>query len=168
MHFFVDSLPLVTQIIKGKQLYYKMWSSKSKILRVVDINIFFTAILITYIKGGNLCPNFLVEGVCNDEGYILLFFYRSYQVFWLMLLLYPGELYRLLGASSYRIKMFFAFTEHLPKLACNILELQRRYVFQIFFYKTVKTRVGQLKDLHILWYSVRPAALFCSNYIVTT
>ena len=99
--FFVDSLPLVTQIIKGKQLYYKMWSSKSKILRVVDINIFFTAILITYIKGGNLCPNFLVEGVCNDEGYILLFFYRSYQVFWLMLLLYPGELYRLLGASSF-------------------------------------------------------------------
>ena len=29
MHFFVDSLLLVTQIIKGKQLYYKMWSSKS-------------------------------------------------------------------------------------------------------------------------------------------
>jgi hypothetical protein len=24
MHFFVDSLLLVTQIIKGKQLYYKM------------------------------------------------------------------------------------------------------------------------------------------------
>jgi hypothetical protein len=29
MHFFVDSLLLVTQIIKGKQLYYKMWSRKS-------------------------------------------------------------------------------------------------------------------------------------------
>jgi hypothetical protein len=29
MHFFVDSPLLVTQIIKGKQLYYKMWSSKS-------------------------------------------------------------------------------------------------------------------------------------------
>ena len=27
--FFVDSLLLVTQIIKGKQLYYKMWSRKS-------------------------------------------------------------------------------------------------------------------------------------------
>jgi hypothetical protein len=29
IHFFVDSLLLVTQIIKGKQLYYKMWSRKS-------------------------------------------------------------------------------------------------------------------------------------------
>ena len=29
MHLFVDSLLLVTQIIKGKQLYYKMWSRKS-------------------------------------------------------------------------------------------------------------------------------------------
>jgi hypothetical protein len=27
--FFIDSLLLVTQIIKGKQLYYKMWSRKS-------------------------------------------------------------------------------------------------------------------------------------------
>jgi hypothetical protein len=27
--FFVDSLLLVTQIIKGKQLYYKMWSSRT-------------------------------------------------------------------------------------------------------------------------------------------
>jgi hypothetical protein len=29
MHLIVDSLLLVTQIIKGKQLYYKMWSRKS-------------------------------------------------------------------------------------------------------------------------------------------
>jgi hypothetical protein len=29
IHFFVDLLLLVTQIMKGKQLYYKIWSSKS-------------------------------------------------------------------------------------------------------------------------------------------
>ena len=37
MHFFIDSLLLVTQIIKGKLRYYKMWSSKSQILRIIDI-----------------------------------------------------------------------------------------------------------------------------------
>jgi hypothetical protein len=30
MHFFVDSLLLVTQIIKGKQLYYKIEVGKPK------------------------------------------------------------------------------------------------------------------------------------------
>jgi hypothetical protein len=30
MHFFVDSLLLVTQIIKGKQLYYKCEVAKAK------------------------------------------------------------------------------------------------------------------------------------------
>ena len=29
MHFFVDSLLLVTQMIKGKQFYYKIWSRKT-------------------------------------------------------------------------------------------------------------------------------------------
>ena len=57
--FFVDSLLLVTQIIKGKQLYYKMWSRKSKILRIIDIYVFFTAFLITYIKGGTPAQIFL-------------------------------------------------------------------------------------------------------------
>jgi hypothetical protein len=36
----------------------------------MDIYVFFTAILITYIKGGTPAHIFFVEGVCNDEGYI--------------------------------------------------------------------------------------------------
>jgi hypothetical protein len=73
MHFLVDSLLLVTQIIKGKQIYYKMWSSKSYILRIIDIYVFFTAILITYIK-------FFWRRGLQWRGLHLLFFYRSYQV----------------------------------------------------------------------------------------
>jgi hypothetical protein len=41
------------------------------------------------------------EGVCNDEGYICYFLNEVIKFYWLMLLLYPGELYRLLGASSF-------------------------------------------------------------------
>ena len=73
---FFDSLLLVTQMIKGKQLYYKMWSRKSYILRIIDIG-FSTAIL---IKGGTLAQFFFGEGVCNDQGYICYFLYRSYKV----------------------------------------------------------------------------------------
>ena len=40
--FFLLSLLLVMQIIKGKQLYYKMWSSESLILRIIDINVFYS------------------------------------------------------------------------------------------------------------------------------
>ena len=98
--FFVDSLLLVTQIIKGKQLYYKMWSSKSKILRIIDIYVLSTVIFITYIKGGTAAQFFFGEGVCNDEGYICYFFTEVIKFYWLMLLVYPGELYRLLGTSS--------------------------------------------------------------------
>jgi hypothetical protein len=52
------------------------------------------------IKGGTPCPIFFREEVCNDEGYICYFFTEVIKFYWLMLLLYPGELYRLLGASS--------------------------------------------------------------------
>ena len=72
MHFFLLSLHLVTQIIKGKQLYYKMWSSKSYVLRIIDTGIFFTAMLITYI--------FFWRGGLQWRGLHLLFFDRSYQV----------------------------------------------------------------------------------------
>ena len=41
---------------------------------------FFTAILITYIKGGNPAQIYFGEGVCNDEGYIWVFSYGSYKV----------------------------------------------------------------------------------------
>jgi hypothetical protein len=38
---------------------------------------------------------------CNDEGYFVKFFFTEViKFYWLMLLLYPGELYRLLWASS--------------------------------------------------------------------
>jgi hypothetical protein len=50
--------------------------------------------LITYII-------FFGEGVCNDEGYICYFVTEIIKFYWLMLLLYPGELYRLLAASSF-------------------------------------------------------------------
>jgi hypothetical protein len=44
---------------------------------------------------------FFVERVCNDEGYICYFsFNEVIKLYWLILLLYPCELYRLLWASS--------------------------------------------------------------------
>jgi hypothetical protein len=73
------SLLLVTQIIKGKQLYYKMWSSKSKILRIIDIYVFLQQCWLFTLKGEPL-PKYFGEGICNDDGYICYFFYRSYQV----------------------------------------------------------------------------------------
>jgi hypothetical protein len=58
---------------------------------------FFTAMLITYIKGGTPAQIFF----CNDEGYICYFLTEVIKFYWLMFLLYPGELYKLLGASSF-------------------------------------------------------------------
>ena len=57
--------------------------------------------LITYIKEGTPAQFFFGEGVCNDEGYICYFLTEVVKFCWLMLLLYPGELYRLLGASNF-------------------------------------------------------------------
>ena len=61
-------------------------------------------------------PKCFGEGVCNDEGYICYFLTDVIKFYWLMLLLYPGELYRLLGASSFYwylsksdIEFFFFF-----------------------------------------------------------
>ena len=68
---------------------------------------FFTAILITYIKGGTPAHICFGEGICNDEGYICYFITEVIKFYWLMFLLYPGELYRLLGASS--IALLFVF-----------------------------------------------------------
>ena len=53
--------------------------------------------LITYIKP---LSKFFWRGVCNDEGYICYFLTEVIKFYWLMLLLYPGELYRLMWASS--------------------------------------------------------------------
>ena len=96
MHFFVDSLLLVTQI--GSNSITKCEVGKAKFWESLTY-VFFTAILITYIKGGDPCRNYFGEGVCND-GYICYFFTEVIKFYWQMLLLYPGELYRLLGASS--------------------------------------------------------------------
>ena len=78
------SLLLVTQIIKGKQLHL----------------CFLTAMLITYIKVGTPAQIILERGVCNDESYICYFLTEVIKFYWLMLLLYTGELYRLLWDSS--------------------------------------------------------------------
>ena len=56
--------------------------------------------LIPYIKGETPAQIFLEREVCNDEGNICYFLTEVIKFYWLMLL-YPGELYRLLGASSY-------------------------------------------------------------------
>ena len=62
---------------------------------------FFSAILITYIKGEPLPTFFCRRGLQWWRLHLLIFFSEVIKFYWLMLLLYPGELYRLLGASSY-------------------------------------------------------------------
>jgi hypothetical protein len=77
--------------------------AKAKFWESLTFMFFFTAMLIPYIKGGIPAQIFLErERVCNDEGYICYFFYWFY---WLMLL-YPGQLYRLLGASNLTWNLF--------------------------------------------------------------
>ena len=137
MHFFIDSLLLVTQIIKGKQLYYKMWSRKSKILRIIDIYGFFTAILITYIKGGTPAHIFLCRrGLQWRRLHLLIFFTEVIKFYWLMLLLYPGELYRLLGASSLLSFHKFSYIgDHLETLKiCFIHSFVSICVFSCWFH----------------------------------
>jgi hypothetical protein len=67
---------------------------------------FFTVRLITYIKGGTPAQIYLERGVCNEGGYICYFLTEVIKFYCLMLLLYPGELYRLLGASSFTITVY--------------------------------------------------------------
>ena len=70
MHFFCWlSLLLVTQIIKGKKLYYKMWSSKSYILRIIDHLCFFA----TYIKGGTPAQICLERGSAMTRATFFIF-----------------------------------------------------------------------------------------------
>ena len=71
-------------------------------MRIIDIYIcFLTAILITYIKGGTL-PKFVCRRDLQWRRLHLLIIFTEVNKFYrLMLLLYPGELYRLLGASSF-------------------------------------------------------------------
>ena len=57
--------------------------------------------LITYIKGGTPAQIFLERGSAMTRAYICYFLTEVIKFYWLMLLLYPGELYRLLGASSF-------------------------------------------------------------------
>jgi hypothetical protein len=59
----------------------------------------FTTILITYIKGGTPAQIFLEKGSAMTRATFVIFFTEVIKFYWLMLL-YPGELYRLLGASS--------------------------------------------------------------------
>ena len=82
---------------------------------------------------------------------MLIFFTEVIKFYWLMLLLYPGELYRLLGASSsttnyfaivQRINVIFFFTngylslkfENLAVLSKNI----RYYFDNKNFYQVIK------------------------------
>ena len=48
----------------------------------------------------NVCRFFCRRGLQWRRLYLLIIFTEVIKFYWLMLLLYPGELYRLLGASS--------------------------------------------------------------------
>ena len=92
---------------------------------------FFTAILITYMKGGIPAQIFFGEGVCNDEGCICYFFTEVIKFYWLMLLLYPGELYRLL-VSLFRALCFRNINQFLycmVRLAQKGLHIHVHYLF---------------------------------------
>jgi hypothetical protein len=54
----------------------------------------------------------------KDECYIYYFFTEVIKFYWLMLLLYPGELYRLLGASS--IYLIFKLLQRLFKTTSSL------------------------------------------------
>ena len=58
---------------------------------------FFTGMLITYIKGGTPAQIFLERGSAMTRATFVIF----YQVLLTDVVVYPGELYRLLGTSSY-------------------------------------------------------------------
>ena len=62
---------------------------------------FFTAMLITYIKGGT--PAQIERGSAMTRATFVIFviFFTEVSKFYWLMLIYPGELYRLLGASSY-------------------------------------------------------------------
>ena len=66
------------------------------------------------------------------------FFYRSYQFYWLMLLLYPGELYRLLGASSLNICWLFLreLKTNCVLLDWNWSRRRKQRNFEAIFYTT--------------------------------
>ena len=72
IHFCWLSLRVVTQIIKGKQLYYKMWSSKSKIWESLTF-MFFTAMLITFIKGGTPAQFVFERGSAMTRATFVIF-----------------------------------------------------------------------------------------------
>ena len=82
-------------------------------MRIIDIYVFFTAILITYIKGGTPAHIFLCRrGLQWRRLYLLIFFTEVIKFYWLLLLLYPGELYRLLGASSFTCNLWSYCSMH--------------------------------------------------------
>jgi hypothetical protein len=80
---------------------------------------------------------------------LLIFFTEVIKFYWLMLLLYPGELYRLLGASSYHLrlhhfplKQFFADHLSIFLTVCQKLfalwppmHLSKKYVLTDLFFQ---------------------------------
>ena len=80
-----------------------MLSSYSKHVQYVKIYLpcNFEVHHITHLGVIALFSSVFGEGVCNDEGYICYFLTEVIKFYWLMLLFYPCELYRLLWASSY-------------------------------------------------------------------
>ena len=102
---------------------------------------FFTAILITYIKGGTPAQIFLKKAsAMRRRLHLLIFFTVVIKFYWLMLL-YPGELYRLLGASSYSLspsRLIFNFQSLSPScLIFNFRSMRPSHL--IFNFQSLRT-----------------------------
>ena len=103
---------------------------------------FFTAILITYIKGGT--PAQIWRGL-----HLLIFFTEVIKFYWLMLLLYPGELYRLLGASSFFFNDFFLLKSVLC-LMLPVLTTITLIQLELFSFSWWLYIVCCVKDVHLV------------------
>jgi hypothetical protein len=86
--------------------------------------------LITYIKGGT--PAHI------DEVYICYFLTEVIKFYWLMLLLYPGELCRLLAASSWLSLLLKRFYTGVYDVVISVSFIN--YLYQ-YLYDTLQGRV---------------------------
>ena len=105
-------------------------------MRIIDIYVFFTAILILTLKGKPL-PKFCCwRGLQWRRLHLFNFFTEVIKFYWLMLLLYPGELYRLLGASSFIFRSIGNFQN--PLLQTNLTFYYNRSLADHLFYVNIK------------------------------
>jgi hypothetical protein len=78
----------------------------------MKINTLYITNIISQNTGGG-------EGVCNDEGYICYFLTEVIKFYWLMLLLYPGELYRLSNQKQWKSTKKMHFKKNNSSHSCR-------------------------------------------------